>query len=183
LARLNPWKLGSAQVLQIETVVSSQRRSAKGTIQMINQILVAVDGSSHSLKAVEFAAEIAAGCNAKIFILTVIRAHQAPKVSEELRAYAKLEHIEGTDFEAMELLSNQLLSHAEETARDKGITDIEKRLVHGPVARTIVGYAKEQNVDMIVIGSRGLGNIEATLRGGVSHRVELLAKCSVLTVK
>jgi nucleotide-binding universal stress UspA family protein len=36
---------------------------------------------------------------------------------------------------------------------------------------------------MIVVGSRGLGNIEATLRGGVSHRVELLAECPVLTVK
>jgi nucleotide-binding universal stress UspA family protein len=36
---------------------------------------------------------------------------------------------------------------------------------------------------MIVIGSRGFGNIEATLRGGVSHRVELLSKCPVLSVK
>ena len=150
---------------------------------MINKILVAVDGSSHSLKAVEYAAAIAAGCNAKMFILSVIKVHQAPKVSQELRAYAKLEHIQGADFEAMELLSNQLLSHAETTARDKGITDIETKLIRGPVARTIVGTAKEQGADMIVIGSRGLGNIEATLRGGVSHRVELLAGCSVLTVK
>jgi nucleotide-binding universal stress UspA family protein len=150
---------------------------------MINKLLVAIDGSSHSLKAVEFAAEIAAACKAKVYILTVIKAHQTPKVSEELRAYAKLEHIEGADFEAAKLLSNQLLSHAESTARDKGIEDIETKLEIGPVARTIVAYAKEKGVDILVIGSRGLGNIEATLRGGVSHRVELLAKCSVLTVK
>lgn len=150
---------------------------------MINKVLVAVDGSTHSIKAVEFAAQIAAGCGAKLFILTVIRAHQSPKVTAELQAYAKLEHIEGADFEATRLLSNQLLSHAEETARDKGIKDIEKTLITGPVARSIVAHAKEKAVDMIVIGSRGLGNIEATLRGGVSHRVELLAKCSVLTVK
>jgi len=150
---------------------------------MINKILVAVDGSSHSIKAVEYAAEIAAGCGAKVFILTVMRQHQAPKVSEELKAYAKLEHIEGADFEAAKLLSNQLLSHAEETAREKGVADIHKELAVGPVARTIVGKAKDIKADLIVIGSRGLGNIEATLRGGVSHRVELLAKCSVLTVK
>jgi len=150
---------------------------------MINKILVAVDGSSHSLKAVECAAEIAAGCNAKMLVLSVIRAHQAPKVSQELQAYAKLEHIQGADFQVIEMLSNQLLSHAEATARDKGITDVETKLATGPVARKIVGTAKEQNADLIVIGSRGLGNIEATLRGGVSHRVELLAGCSVLTVK
>jgi len=150
---------------------------------MINKILVAVDGSSHSLKAVKYAAEIAAGCNAKVFILTVMRQHQTPKVSEELRAYAKLEHIDGADFEAARLLSNQLLAHSEETARAKGVEDIKKELAVGPVARTIVAKAKDNNADLIVIGSRGLGNIEATLRGGVSHRVELLAKCSVLTVK
>jgi nucleotide-binding universal stress UspA family protein len=53
----------------------------------------------------------------------------------------------------------------------------------GPIARSIVARAKHHDADMIVVGSRGLGNIEATLRGGVSHRVELLAKCPVLTVR
>jgi len=150
---------------------------------MINKILVAVDGSSHSIKAVEYAASIAAGCGAKLSIITVLRNHQAPKVSEELRAYAKLEHIEGADLEAAKMLSNQLLSHAKDTALEKGVTDIDTNLIVGPVARSIVQSAKDNKADMIVIGSRGLGNIEATLRGGVSHRVELLAKCSVLTVK
>ena len=150
---------------------------------MISKLLVAVDGSSHSLKAVEYAASIAAGCSASLHILTVMRPHQAPKVSEELRSYARLEHIDGADFEAAKLLSNQLLSHAEEDARAMGVTGISKELAIGPVARTIVGTAKDRGVDIIIIGSRGLGNIEATLRGGVSHRVELLAKCSVLTVK
>lgn len=150
---------------------------------MINKIMVAVDGSSHSIKAVEFAAQIAGGCNAKLFILTVIRSHQAAKVSEDLRKYAALEHIAGSDLEAMKVISNQLLSHAEATAVKNGVTDITTKVQTGPVARTVVAIAKDEAVDLIVIGSRGLGNIEATLRGGVSHRVELLAKCSVLTVK
>lgn len=156
---------------------------AKGDAKMIEKILVAVDGSGHSLKAVEYAAAIAAACNATLFILTVVRAHQAPKVSSELRKYAMLEHIEGAELEAMKLLSSELLSHAEDIAREKGVTDIAKSVETGPVARTIVDVAKKKNANMIVIGSRGLGNIEATLRGGVSHRVELLAKCPVLTVK
>ena len=150
---------------------------------MIEKLLVAVDGSGHSLKAVEYAAEIAAGCNAKMFILTVLKPRQVPKVSEALRKYAELEHIEGAEYEAMKLLSRELLSHAEEIAREKGVKDIAKSAETGPVARTIVDFGKKKKVDMIVIGSRGLGNIEATLRGGVSHRVELLAKCPVLTVK
>ena len=150
---------------------------------MIEKILVAVDGSRHSLKAVEIAASIAVGCKAKMIILTVIKVHQPAKVSDELRAYAKLEHIAGADLEAMKVISNQLLSHAETSARDQGVENIVKIMETGPVARTIVGCAKQNEVDLIAIGTRGMGNIEATLRGGVSHRVEMLAKCSVLTVK
>jgi nucleotide-binding universal stress UspA family protein len=57
------------------------------------------------------------------------------------------------------------------------------KVLEGPAARTIVACAEKNDVDMIVVGSRGFGSIEATLRGGVSHRVELLAKCPVLSVK
>jgi nucleotide-binding universal stress UspA family protein len=135
------------------------------------------------MKAVNIASDIASSCNAAMIILTVIKVHQTPKMSAELSAYAKLEHIAGADLEAMQALSNHLVSHSESVARDAGVTDISKMVETGPAARTIVKIAQETGVDMIVIGSRGLGNIEATLRGGVSHRVELMANCSVLTVK
>ncbi len=76
-----------------------------------------------------------------------------------------------------------MVSNAEKRAREKGVDDIVGEVKEGPVARTIIARAEHHDVDMIVVGSRGLGNVEATLRGGVSHRVELLAKCPVLTVK
>ena len=150
---------------------------------MINSLLVAVDGSNHSLKAVEYAADIAAACKAELTIMTVIRPHQAPKLSAELRAYAQLEHIGQADLGAIRLLSDNLLTHCKKVATGKGVTKVTTNVETGPIARTIVSYAKRKKVDIIVIGSRGLGNLEATLRGGVSHRVELLAECSVLTVK
>ena len=150
---------------------------------MIEKVLVAVDGSAHSLKAVEYAAEIAGACNARLSILTVLRPRKVPKVSEELRKYAQLEHIDDADHEAIKLLSSDLLSHAADVAKKSGATQVETSVETGPVARTIVNVAVMKKASMIVIGSRGLGNIEATLRGGVSHRVELLARCPVLTVK
>jgi nucleotide-binding universal stress UspA family protein len=76
-----------------------------------------------------------------------------------------------------------LVSNAEKRARKKGVADTVGEVQEGPVARTIVARAEHHDASMIVVGSRGLGNIEATLRGGVSHRVELLAKCPVLTVR
>ncbi len=67
--------------------------------------------------------------------------------------------------------------------RDKGVDDIVGEVQEGPVARAIIARAQHHDVDRIVVGSRGLGNIEATLHGCVWHRVGLLAKCTVLTVK
>ncbi len=147
---------------------------------MINKLLVAIDGSNHSFKAVDFAAEIATPLKAKLIILNVVKAQELP---EGLRDYAELEHISGLDIDILNKVAVALVSNSEKRAREMGADDIIGEVEEGPVARTIIARAEHHDVNMIVVGSRGLGNIEATLRGGVSHRVELLAKCSVLTVK
>jgi len=147
---------------------------------MINKLLVALDGSNHSLKAVDYASEIAASLKAKVILLYVVKLQELP---EGLRDYADLEHIPGIDVDILKKVAGDLVSNAEKRAREKGVDDIVGEVKEGPVARTIIARAQHHDVDMIVVGSRGLGNVEATLRGGVSHRVELMAKCPVLTVK
>ncbi len=150
---------------------------------MINKLLVAIDGSSHSMKAVDYASAIAAGCKAKVIILTVVKAHNIQKHSAELRQYAELENVSVVDLNALKSIANDCVAYAEKRSREKGVDDIVTKVQEGPVARTIIACAEQNDVDMIVMGSRGLGSVEATLRGGVSHRVELLAKCPVLSVK
>lgn len=147
---------------------------------MIKRLLVALDGSDHSLKAVDYASEIAASLKGKVIILYVLKSRELP---EGMRQYAELEHVAGTDTEVLKSVASQLVASAERIAGEKGVDDIVGEVQEGPVARTIIARAEHHDVDMIVVGSRGLGNIEATLRGGVSHRVELLAKCPVLTVR
>jgi nucleotide-binding universal stress UspA family protein len=147
---------------------------------MINKLLVALDGSNHSLKAVDYASQIAVPLKAKVVILNVVKPQELP---EGMREYAELEHFAGTDVEVLKKVAGHLVADAERRAKDNGVDDILGEVEVGPIARTIIARAQHHDVDMIVIGSRGLGNIEATLRGGVSHRVELLAKCPVLTVK
>ena len=150
---------------------------------MINKLLVAIDGSSHSMKAVDYASAIAVGCKARVIILNVIKVLTVPKISVELRKYAELENVSVVDLNSWKEIASDLVAHAEKKSREKGADDIVTMVQEGPVARTIIACAQQHDVDMIVVGSRGFGNIEATLRGGVSHRVELLAKCPVLSVK
>ncbi|NQU72224.1 MAG: universal stress protein, partial [Rhodospirillales bacterium] len=47
----------------------------------------------------------------------------------------------------------------------------------------IIEYAEQHDIDMIVIGSRGLGDLKGMLLGSVSHKVAHLAECSCITVK
>ena len=123
---------------------------------------------------------IAAALKSKVILLYVLKAQEIP---EGLRDYADLEHISGLDIDILKKVAGDLVSNTEKSARKMGVDDVIGEVKEGPVARTIIARAEHHDVNMIVVGSRGLGNIEATLRGGVSHRVELLAKCSVLTVK
>lgn len=147
---------------------------------MISNILLAIDGSPQSMKAVEIGSQIANGINAKIVLLHVVKLDEVPEV---MKQFMKDEHIPGTNIDVLIGAAKQMLKGEVEKARSAGVTDVEIEVEQGSVARTIIATAKRHNSDLIVLGSRGMGDVEGLLRGGVSHRVELLAKCPVLIVK
>ncbi len=147
---------------------------------MISKILIAVDGSPHSMKAIDVGAQIAAGLNAKLVLLHVVRQQVIP---DSIREFAKAEHLVDTDVDIFIRAAKHMLAGAVDNIRAAGVNDVDIEVEEGPIARTIVARAKNSDADMIVLGSRGMGDIEGYLRGGVSHRVETMAKCPVLVVK
>ncbi len=148
---------------------------------MISKILIAVDGSSHSLKGVEYGAQIAAATHAEVILLNVVKETVLP---EGLREFAEVEHIHyGMDIDLLKRGAQFMLGKALDVMRRAGVKKTATEVEEGPIARTIVARAKHHSVDMIVVGSRGMGDIEGALRGGVSSRVGILAKCPVLVVK
>jgi len=147
---------------------------------MIKKILIAVDGSKHSLKSVQIGSEIAKAMDAKVMLYHVVKPYRLP---ESLRMFAKAEHMQTFDPELLRKGAQYLLSGALTEARKAGLKDVEMETDEGPIARSIVDRAKSYKADMIVIGSRGMGDVEGMLRGGVSHRVETLAECPVLVIK
>jgi nucleotide-binding universal stress UspA family protein len=100
-----------------------------------------------------------------------------------LREFAKAEHMATIDADLLKIGAQHLLAGALDAARKAGLKEVEIEADEGPIARSIVARAKSFGADLIVIGSRGMGDVEGMLRGGVSHRVETLAKCPVLVVK
>ena len=147
---------------------------------MISKILIAVDGSKHSLKCVEYAAELAKGVGAKVLLFHVVKPYRLP---DSLKKFAKAEHMATIDVDLLMKGAKFLLAGCLDEARKAGLKEVEIDAEEGPIARSIIDRAETFKADLIVMGSRGRGDVEGMLRGGVSHRVEILAKCPVLVVK
>ncbi len=147
---------------------------------MVSKLLIAVDGSAHSRMAVSLGSKIAAALHADVILLHVVWKEKVPKAMVD---FASTEQIRGTDIDRLMNAAQKYFDHEAEIARKAGVKNVSVQVERGPIARTIIATTKQTGADMIVLGSRGLGDMEGLLRGGVSHRVEILAKCPVLVVK
>ena len=110
----------------------------------------------------------------------VVKPYRLP---DSLKKFAKAEHMATIDADLLKKGAQYLLAGALDTARKAGLKDVEIESEEGPIARSIVDRAETFKADLIIIGSRGMGDIGGMLRGGVSQRVETMAKCPVLIVK
>ena len=150
---------------------------------MFRHILVPLDGSTHSQNALEKAADLALHYKAKISVLHVITDVLSSRVPDELRDYAKMEHVHVTEKDMLLGVARKLVEKAELQLRELGLIDIALSIDTGNVASKIVEFSQENDVDLIVMGRRGLGDLGGLLIGSVSHKVCHLADCACLTVK
>lgn len=144
-------------------------------VSLSRGILVSTDGSTSAARAETVAATIAAGCRCKLVILTVSRGLPAA----ELR---RLAHTEGDVGAARHVLIEQILEGAADRARRAGATDIHPLSDHGDPAAAILSTAEREQVDLIVLGRRGLGGLSQLLLGSVSRSVVDRAHCAVTVV-
>jgi nucleotide-binding universal stress UspA family protein len=148
---------------------------------MISSILVATDGSADAEKAVDLAVEIAKAPKAGILLLHAVPSVALQGIPKGYEDWADFEHLTVGDI--LQAVGEDILQHAEKKIRHLGVEELECILASGPAASAILETAESKNVDMIVMGSRGLSDIENLLLGSVSHRVCQLAPCSCLTVR
>ncbi len=137
---------------------------------MIERILLAVDGSEYSERAIPVAAEMA-----KKFGSEVIVFHVRGTAVGRAVVYAP----ETVD-EAAALVDRvaKWLKDEGVSARGEVVTSI-----HGREAREILETAKAEDADLIVMGSRGLGDLAGLLVGSVTHKVLHLTDRPVLVVR
>ena len=135
---------------------------------MINKILVATDASSASSRAVGFAARLSVQHEAELLILNVIRDMQLP---EELKAAPEFESFYDARDELMRRAADKILKGAKQMAKKEGAKNIQTAIGSGDPATSVAGFAKRRNVDLIVVGTRGLSKIKAASMGSVSRKI------------
>ena len=147
---------------------------------MISSVLVAVDGSRAARKAIALASEIVKAANGTVHLVHVVKEPQLP---EALQDFIDAEQLAGPPEKVLHQIASHVLDDAVRRAKESGAPNVTTEIMTGPVARTIVAYAKDRKVDMIAIGTRGGNDFDELLLGGVSRRVSALAPCSCLLVK
>ncbi|HSS74331.1 MAG TPA: universal stress protein [Gaiellaceae bacterium] len=126
----------------------------------MKQILVATDGSENGRYALEGAVELAAAAGAK---LTVVYVRNAPLPVLGEPVYQRSLSVELRH-------ANEVMAIATGLAHTAGV-EAETEVLEGDPAKRIVELARVRDVDLIVVGSRGLGTITGTLLGSVSRDV------------
>jgi len=148
---------------------------------MIKKILVATDGSDHARKTIELASDIALKYNAKIYLIHVVN---EPKIPEGIVEWMREEHVrESPSYVYLQTAGRGIIEAAEREIRAKGLKEVESALDEGDPATRIIKFAKENGVDVIMMGSHGIGGVESLFLGSVSHKVCHLAHCTCVTVK
>ena len=137
-------------------------------------ILVAVDGSAHAQRALKTASQLAASLNATLLLVTV---DEPGPLKGAAAAYAHSENIDRRD------IGHALLELAKGEAVEAGAKNIETDIEAGEPAEGILKSADRSNADMIVLGARGLSDLQGLIMGSVSHKVLSLTRRPCLIVR
>lgn len=146
---------------------------------MFNKILIAIDGSSYSKKALEFACDLA---NRYEAYLTILHVAYNPAQSHTMVLGTSAITYQGNQKELDEM-AKIIIAAAREIAIKAGCNDVVTRIQKGIPAEQILEYARDNNTDLIVLGSRGLSDVAGFFQGSVSHRVNHLCECTCITVR
>lgn len=139
---------------------------------MYDEILVPTDGSPASDAAIEHAIDLADRYDARLHALYVV----------DGGAYSTLEAGSEIVLEALESEGKEATERVARVASDAGVDSITN-VTSGTAYRSIIDYADENDIDMIVMGTHGRKGIDRYLLGSVTERVVRTSDVPVLTVR
>jgi nucleotide-binding universal stress UspA family protein len=154
-----------------------------------SKILVPIDGSDHSIKAAEYAIDIARDNKAQLLALIVLDIAKvgyaaSSFITSPMDGLNELQRKRKQAQEWLDQIGKMTEQKTTSTANNSDIikftSEIEESM---SVAGSIVDYADNHNIDLIVVGSRGISGFKKLLLGSVASRIVTYASCPVLVIK
>lgn len=155
---------------------------------MFERILVPLDGSEHSLRALDVAIQVAKRFEGKLMLIHVYSVDVRPVIMFEPTTLTPSTMPVMTPgevsktIEAARKIGVRILEDGEQKAKVENVPT-ETMLKEGHVVQEIVKIVKEDKFDLIVIGARGISKIRELLLGSVTDGVIHHASCPVLVIK
>jgi nucleotide-binding universal stress UspA family protein len=139
---------------------------------MFHKILVGIDGSPASEKALAAAVDLAAHYQADLIAISVAEVPQVVGLVDEVDELRQ----------SAEAQLREIGAAAVEYARSRGVV-MRSVVVRGHAADAIVRYAESEGVNLIVLGQHGHSRISRFFLGSTTDRVSEHSPCSVMIVK
>ncbi len=140
---------------------------------MFENLLLAVDGSEHAMKAAQVASNLANAMNSQTLRIVVAYDTIPVHIGDPYMQNALNARISETE---------EILQRAVQVVWAVS-AQIYTEMIEGNPAETILEVARNRNVDVIVMGARGMGKLPGLLLGSTSQKVLALAPCPVLIVR
>ncbi len=153
----------------------------------MKKILIAVDDTKGSRNTFQMCGNMCSCMQPESIVLIYVEKFEGRSLMDSMLGDAELstlrEVLEGTEYKsALDKKASDILSHYKKTLEEKGISGIKTVIKTGHPADEILKAAKEEKVDMIIVGSRGK-RVSHAFTGSVSREVVNRADIPVLVVK
>jgi nucleotide-binding universal stress UspA family protein len=149
---------------------------------LVSKVLVAVDGSENSDRALDFALGFSEKYDAALTIINVTESSAVAVVPTDIGAYpGNSMMVVARDLRKFhEDILEKALARAKAAKPNLAVTSLLKE---GNAASEIATVSKEGNFDFVVVGHRGVGKVRELLIGSISEKVVHTVSCTVIIVK
>ncbi len=175
--------------MEAKTVRRMPESSSTTSKSLFKKILVALDGSESSQRAAQAAVELAEKLKSDLIVLHAISPptsyyHSTIASPTGMSLPAPSQHEIDAYYAYARKVALGIVGEMESKAKKQGVhvkTEIPEAV--SSVVETIINHAVNENADLIVVGTRGLGGFKKMLLGSVSSGIVSHAHCPVLVVR
>jgi len=151
---------------------------------MFSKILVGIDGSEYSRNAVNYALDLSSKYNSDLYLLAIVPSKVHHGDSSGVFGMVAPSYFQEYKKEA-EKWFEEIIAHINNNTTIDTKTKVESEVITTPfsTAASILNYAEERDVELIVIGTRGNSGLKKMLLGSVATDVVTYSYCPVLVIK